>query len=178
MSVAANRYAKALIDVLYPNNKAEDGIQQLQKFAALLSDQPEARQFFENPAMAGDRRKRLLKEISSALVFDRRVANFVQILVDRNRLPLLAEIVKAYQKNLDERQGIVRAQVTAAHTLDASEQRELRTKLEQMTGKQVRMEVAVDPSIIGGLIAQVGSTIYDGSVRHQLRAFKSRLVED
>lgn len=177
MSVAANRYAKALIDVLYPD-KAEAGLQQLQTFSALIKEDPDARRFFENPAMAGDRRKRLLKEIAAALVFDRRVANFVDILVDRNRLPLLDEIIAAYQKALDERQGIVRARVTAAHTLDALQQRELASKLEQVTGKQVRMEVDIDPSLIGGVIAQVGSTVYDGSVRHQLQAFKSRLVED
>ncbi len=126
--------------------------------------------------MAGDRRKRLLNEITTALVFDRRVANFVGILIDRNRLPLLDEVIAAYQRYLDDKLGIVRAQVTAARSLDAAEQRDLSAKLEEITGKQVRMEVAVDPSLIGGVIAQVGSTIYDGSVRHQLQAFKSRLL--
>lgn len=177
MAVAANRYAKALIDVLYPE-KAEAGLQQLQAFSALLEEQPDARRFFQNPAMAGDRRKRLLAEISAALVFDRRVANFVGILMDRNRLSLLDEIIEAYQKYLDERLGIVRARVTAAHSLDVTQQRELAAKLEQLTGKQVRMEVAVDPSLIGGVVAQVGSTVYDGSVRHQLTAFKSRLLQE
>ena len=128
--------------------------------------------------MAGDRRNRLLKEVSNALVFDRRVANFVNILTDRNRLPILEEIIGEYQKLLDERLGIVRARVTAALSLDPSQQRELMGKLEQITGKQVRMEVVVDPSLIGGVIAQLGSTIYDGSVRQQLQAFKSHLVEE
>jgi F-type H+-transporting ATPase subunit delta len=177
MSVAANRYAKALIDVLYPD-KAEAGLQQLQGFSALLKEQPDARRFFENPALPGDRRKRLMKEISGALNFDRRLAKFVDILIDRNRLSILDEVIAAYQKFLDQRLGIVRARVTAARTLDAAQQRELGAKLEEMTGKQVRMEVAVDPSLIGGVIAEVGSTIYDGSIRHQLQAFKSRLVED
>lgn len=177
MSVAANRYAKALIDALYPE-KAEAGLQQLQSFSALLKDQPDARRFFENPAMAGGRRQRLLNEISGALSFDRRVANFAALIIDRNRLPILDELIHAYQKFLDERRGIVRARVTAARSLDAAQQRELAVRLEQITGKQVRMETAVDPSLIGGVIAQVGSTIYDGSVRHQLQAFKSRLVEE
>ena len=177
MSVAANRYAKALMDILYPKS-AEAGLQQLQDFVSLLNEQKAARGFLQNPSMAGDRRARLLQEISAALSFDRRVANFVNILTDRNRLPLLEEIITQYQKLLDERRGIVRARVTAARSLDALQQRELAGKLEQITGKQVLMEVAVDPSLIGGVIAQVGSTIYDGSVRHQLQAFKSRLVEE
>ena len=72
--------------------------------------------------------------------------------------------------------GIVRARVTAARFLDALQQRELAAKLEKITGKQIQMEIDVDPSLIGGVIAQVGSTIYDGSVRQQLQAFKTRLV--
>src|SRR5688572_30361421 len=112
MSVAGNRYAKALLAALYPD-KAEEGLQQLQSFSALLKEQPEARGFFENPAMAGERRKRMMKEISGALSLDRRVANFVDILIDRNRLRILDEAIEAYQRLLDERQGIVRARVTA-----------------------------------------------------------------
>ena len=177
MSVAANRYATALIDVLYPD-KAEAGLQQLQSFVQLLNEQPDSRRILENPAMAGERRKRLIKEISSAFGFDRRVSNFVSILADRNRLPILEEIITEYQRLMDKRLGIVRARVTSAHALDSMQQQELARKLQQITGKEVRMEVAIDPSLIGGVVAQVGSTIYDGSVRQQLQVFKSRLVGD
>jgi F-type H+-transporting ATPase subunit delta len=79
---------------------------------------------------------------------------------------------------MDKRLGIVRARVTSAHALDSTQQQELASKLKQITGKQVRMEVATDPALIGGVVAQVGSTIYDGSVRQQLEAFKSRLLGD
>lgn len=175
MSVVANRYARALMDVLH-RERAEAGLLQLQSFAALLKEQKEARSFLQNPSIAGGRRNRMLKEISEALSFDRRVSNFVNVLVDRNRLTLLEEIIVQYQKLIDEHLGIVRAHVTAARSLDAVQQRELASKLETITGKRVLLEVVVDPSLIGGVIAQVGSTIYDGSVRQQLQAFKSRLV--
>jgi F-type H+-transporting ATPase subunit delta len=174
-SVAANRYATALIDALYPH-KAELGLQQLQSFASLMAEEPNVRRLLENPAMGGDRRNRLLKEISAALSFDRRLANFVSILTNRNRLPLLEDIISEYQRLLDQRLGIVRARVTAAASLDAAQQRALASKLQELTGRQVRMEVDVDPSLIGGVVAQVGSTVYDGSVRQKLEAFKSRLV--
>ena len=177
MSVAANRYARALIDVLYPE-KAEAGLQQLQEFLTLLNEEANARRFLENPTMAGERRKRLMKEISGALSLDQRVANFIGILVDRDRLPDLEEIVQTYQKFLDEKLGIIRARVTSAHSLDAAQQKDLAVRLERATGKQVRMEVAVDPTLIGGVVAQVGSTIYDGSVRQQLQAFRNRLAEE
>jgi F-type H+-transporting ATPase subunit delta len=175
MAVAANRYAKALVDVLYPE-RGEAGLEQLRKFSNLLREQPDARRLFENPTVPAERRKALLKEISGAFSFDRRLQNFLEILIDRNRLDLLDEIIEAYQKLLDERMGIVRAFVTAAHPLDAAQRSELASKLETVTGKQIRMEVAVDPSLIGGVVARVGSTIYDGSVRQQLQSFKNRLV--
>jgi F-type H+-transporting ATPase subunit delta len=91
-------------------------------------------------------------------------------------LPILEEIIDEYQRLMDARLGIVRARVTAARTLDSAQQEELSRKLQTVTGKQVRMEVAVDPALIGGVVAQVGSTIYDGSVRQQLEAFKTRLL--
>ena len=163
--------------MLYPE-KAEAGLQQLQEFLTLLNEEANARRFLENPTMAGERRKRLMKEISGALSLDQRVANFIGILVDRDRLPDLEEIVQTYQKFLDEKLGIIRARVTSAHSLDAAQQKDLAVRLERATGKQVRMEVAVDPTLIGGVVAQVGSTIYDGSVRQQLQAFRNRLAEE
>src|SRR2546430_845376 len=112
MSVAANRYSRALMDVLYPD-RAEAGLDQLQSFATLLKEEPDARRLLENPTMAGERRTKLLKEIASALGLDRRVANFVGILLDKGRLELLEEIIDAYRRLLDDRMGIVRALVTA-----------------------------------------------------------------
>ena len=163
------------MDVLYPDH-AEAGLEQLQRFAKLLDEQPDARRLLQNPTMAGDRRTKLLEGIGSTLGFDKRIVNFIGILTDKNRLELLDEIIDAYRKLLDDRLGIVRAIVTAARPLDAAQQKELSARLADRTGKQIRMEVAIDPSLIGGVVAQVGSTIYDGSVRTQLEAFKSRLV--
>jgi F-type H+-transporting ATPase subunit delta len=165
------------MDVLYPE-KAEAGQEQLQRFALLLREEPDARRLLENPTMAGERRTKLLKEIGSALGFEKRIVNFIGILVDRGRLDALDEIIDAYTKLLDDRMGIVRAVVTAARPLDAAQQKELAARLTERTGKQIRMEVAVDPALIGGVVAQVGSTVYDGSVRTQLEAFKSRLTRE
>jgi F-type H+-transporting ATPase subunit delta len=177
MSVAANRYAKALIDALYPD-MAEAGLQQLESFSLVLKQQPDVRRLFENPTISPDRREKLLKELARRLGFDQRVSRFFKLIIERNRLVLLEEIVESYKKLLDERLGIVRAVVTAAYPLDASLQSELAARLERVTGKQIRMSVDVDPSLIGGLVARVGSTVYDGSVRQQLFAFKNRLVQE
>ena len=177
MSVAANRYAKALLDVLYPAS-AELGLEQLEKFSSLLSSQPQMRQLLENPTIAAERRKAIFNKIADSLAYQNIVRNFLNLLIERNRLDLLGQIVSAYQKALDEKLGLVRAHVTSASPLDASQQRTVAAKLESVTGKHVRVELSVDPSLIGGVIAQVGSTIYDGSIRQQLKAFKQRLVHD
>ena len=119
MSVAANRYARALMDVLYPE-KAEAGQEQLQQFAKLLDDQPDARRLLENPTMSGDRRSKLLNEIGRVLGFEKRVSNFIGILVEKNRLELLDEILAAYRKLLGHRLGLVRATPTADPRLPAA----------------------------------------------------------
>ncbi|HEX4998641.1 MAG TPA: ATP synthase F1 subunit delta [Terriglobia bacterium] len=175
MSVAANRYAKALMDVLYPND-AETGLIQLDGFVAILATEPEATQVLENPTVSIERRQALLNKIADAAGFIAPVRRFLDLLVARNRMDLLGDVVAAYRKFLDERMGVVRAHVTSAQPLDDSEQSALRAKLEQATGRQVRMEVSVDPALIGGVVAQVGSTIYDGSMRQQLKTFRNRMT--
>jgi F-type H+-transporting ATPase subunit delta len=177
MSVAANRYAKALLDVLFPDS-AELGLEQLMKFSSLLNSQPEMRQLFENPTIASDRRKGVFNGIADALAYDGRVRNFLNLLIERNRLDLLSAVIRAYQSLLDEKLGLVRAHVTSASPLDSAQQRGLAAKLESVTGKKVRVELSVDPALLGGIVAQVGSTIYDGSIRQQLQTFKQRLIHD
>jgi len=177
MSVAANRYAKALLDVLYPAS-AELGLEQLVKFSSLLSSETQMRQLFENPTIAAERRKEVFKGIADSLSYESYVRNFINLLMERNRLDLLADIIVAYEKLLDEKLGIVRARVTSAGPLDAAQQRDIAARLEQVTGKHVRVELSVDPTLIGGVVARVGSTIYDGSIRQQLQVFKQRLIQD
>jgi F-type H+-transporting ATPase subunit delta len=177
MSVAANRYAKALIDALYPD-KAEVGRTQMLQLRALLKEHPEARALFENPTVPADRREAWLKEIGQKMGIIPYVQNFINALVDHNRLDLIEEITQTYEKLLDEKLGIARAIVRAAQPLDDAQKNDLAAKLGSATGKQVRMEVSVDPTLLGGMVAQVGGTIYDGSLQQQLKAFKAKLVQE
>jgi F-type H+-transporting ATPase subunit delta len=177
MSVAASRYAKALLDVLYPA-KAEIGREQLLQFISVLSQQRDARLLLENPTVSAERRKDLVNRIGGELALDVPIRNFLGLLIDRNRLELLEEITSTYEALLDDRLGIVRARITSALDLDSRQRDEVAARLQALTGKKVRMEVSVDPSLIGGLVAQVGSTIYDGSIRQQLQAFRNNLTRD
>jgi F-type H+-transporting ATPase subunit delta len=177
MSVAATRYAKALLDVLYPS-KAEMGLDQLRSFLSVLSDQEGARLVLENPTLSTESRKDLVNKIGNVLNLDSPIRNFLGLLIDRNRLDLLEEIVSTYENLLDEKLGVVQARVTTALELDSKQREEITARLHALTGKKVRMETFVDPSLIGGLVAQVGSTIYDGSIRQQLQTFKNTLTQD
>jgi F-type H+-transporting ATPase subunit delta len=177
MSVAATRYAKALLDVLYPN-RAEMGREQLIKFASVLAQQSDARLVLENPTVSPEKRKELLNKIGDALTLDAPIRNFLGLLVERNRLDLTDEIVSTYEALLDEKLGVVKARITSALELDSRQREEVAARLQTLTGKKVRMEVSVDPSLIGGLVAQVGSTIYDGSIRQQLQTFRKSLTQD
>jgi len=177
MSVAASRYAKALLDVLYPS-KAEAGRDQLRKFIVVLSGEQSARQILENPTLSSENRKQLLGKIGEALALDTPIRNFLGLLIDRNRLDLVDEIVSTYETLLDEKLGFVKARVTTATELDSRQRELVSARLHALTGKKVRMETFVDPSLIGGLVAQVGSTIYDGSIRQQLQTFKNSLTQD
>lgn len=177
MSVAASRYAKALLDVLYPS-KGEMGRDQLRGFLSVLSSHENARLVLENPTLSTENRQNLLSKIGDALHLDSPIRNFLALLVDRNRLDLLEEIVATYESLLDEKLGVVQARVTTAIELDTKQREEISARLHTLTGKKVRMETFVDPSLIGGLVAQVGSTIYDGSIRQQLQTFKNTLTQD
>jgi F-type H+-transporting ATPase subunit delta len=177
LSVAANRYAKALMDVLYPDDAAA-GLDQLDRLNALLASQPDAVRMLENPTVSTERRKDLIGKIAEAYGFTPPIRRVLDLLVDRNRMDILGDITAAFRKFHDEKAGIVQARVTAARELDDAERRALAAKLESATGKKVRMDVAVDPALIGGVVAQVGSTIYDGSLRQQLQSFRSRLLAE
>lgn len=177
MSVAATRYARALLDVLFPS-RAERGREQLMKFASTLSAHADARLVLENPTVSTEKRKDLVNKLGDALTLDPPIRNFLSLLIERNRLDLLNEIVSTYETLLDEKQGVVKARITSALELDSQQQADVAARLQSLTGKKVRMEVSVDPSLIGGLVAQVGSTIYDGSIRQQLKTFRNSLTQD
>jgi F-type H+-transporting ATPase subunit delta len=100
------------------------------------------------------------------------------VLIDRRRVGSLAEIAEAFEVLLDERLGTVRANVTSALGLSDSQKARLQEELSGLTGSPVRLRFAVDPGLIGGIVARIGSTVYDGSVEGQLEALGRRLRAD
>lgn len=175
MAAIANRYAKALVDVSFQQGLHETVRKELVEFHRLVEDNRELLHFYTNPAVPLASKKAVTGEILGRLNFSQPTRNFIFILLDNYRINYLAEIVKAFHHLLNERMGVVQAEVTMAAGLDRATQDRLVSRLEALTGKKVVLQFQADPLLLGGVITRIGDTIYDGSVRQQLELIKARL---
>jgi F-type H+-transporting ATPase subunit delta len=174
-SAIAKRYAKALVD-LGAGEGAVDRFQvALDGVDALFKANPELVAVLANPAYGLDAKREILKDLLLKLDVPATVANFLFLLQERNRLAVLGQIALAYGALADERSGVVRAKVTSAMPLADAQVEGIRKALATKTGKQVQVTVAVDQSLIGGVVTQVGDKVYDGSVKTQLARIEDTL---
>ena len=150
---------------------------QLTHLAAALDASTELRDVLGNPAY--DRAQRL--NVVNALLASAgqtapALSNTLQLLNDRNKLVVVPELSRAFRDLADERAGRVRGTVTSAVPLSPQMVAQLTQQLAQLTGKQVVVETRVDSALLGGVAAQVGSTLYDGSLRTQLHELQQQLA--
>jgi F-type H+-transporting ATPase subunit delta len=180
MASVVGTYARAFADVAMNQKNALDParlLQELHALETLFEESDPLRRVMENPSIPGDRKRAVLDVVTGKLGSARQVRNFVAVLMDHRRLPLFGEILKQLELELNERQGFAEAQVSSARELSDSERQMLEAEIAKMTGKKVRARYEQDPSLLGGAVVQVGSTIYDGSVKGQLEKIREQLVE-
>ncbi len=151
-------------------------LQELQSIDALLKESDQLRRVLENPSIPGDRKRAVLDAITARLGAARQVRNFVAVLTDHRRLPLFSEILKQLERELDDRQGFAEAQVRTARPLADQEKQLLEAEITKLTGKGVKAKYEQDATLLGGAVVQIGSTIYDGSVKGQLEQIREQLV--
>jgi F-type H+-transporting ATPase subunit delta len=178
-SAISTRYAKALADaVLAPASHTEpaQALTELRAFEQMVDSSPELRNVLLSPAVPTVRKRAVIARLAPAVPLSPLVRNFLFVVIDRRRGGLLGEMAAAFESALDERTGIVRVEVRSAVPLDASQQAALGQELSKIANKQVRCEFFVDPTLIGGVVARMGSTLYDGSVRTQLDTLRERLT--
>lgn len=178
LSAVAARYANALADVVTAKTSSlspEQAVAELRAFEASLRESPELHNALTTPAVAGSRKKAVVGRIGDILKLSRITRNVLFVLIDHRRIASLGDIVTQFEEVVDARLGFARAQVISATELNESDQRALNTQLERLTGKRIRMRFATDPALIGGAVARIGSTVYDGSVRGQLATLERRL---
>jgi F-type H+-transporting ATPase subunit delta len=172
----AKRYAKALVEVAAGSDKLESVRQDLRALADLLKEHRDLRQFLANPSVSRRDAADVVADIGAAMRLTPLTAIFLRIVLDGGRLAGLAGILRAYELLMDERLGRVKAVVTSAAPLDTEAQDRLRRRLGEVTGKDVYLELRQDPTLLGGVVSQVGSRVYDGSLRMQLARLRDELV--
>ena len=172
---SATRYARALLDVLLKESTAEQGAQDLAKVTALLQQFPDLQRALTTPAIPAARKRALIHELLPKLALSAPTGKLLLMLAERDRLTLLADIAAVYQERLEELQQVIRAEVTTAEPINADRLAALQQRLARATGRTVKVTTKVDPSIIGGVKAQVGSTVFDGSIATQLETFRQKL---
>lgn len=178
-SAATSRYAEALADIVFSSAaelKPADAVTQLRAFEALLNEYANLRHVMITPAVPVARKRAVAGDLARQLGVSRVIRNFLFVLIDHHRLPEIAEIRETLEHVFDERMGFVRADVTSAQPLNRAQLDELEQELGKITGKQVRAHYEVDPALIGGVTARVGSRRYDGSVRGQLEHLRQKLT--
>lgn len=174
----ARRYARALIDVAAEAHGLDRVGEQLGRLAGLIQQNPELANLLSNPAYTRAQRRAVLDQVMAASqVSDPAVVNLVHLLNDRDRTPSLPDVERIYRTMADNRAGRVRGSVTSAVPLPAEALRQLSAALQQLTQRHVVLEPRVDPSLIGGVTAQVGSVVYDGSIRSQLEEMRRTLKQ-
>ena len=177
---AANRYARALFDVIVKESAAniEKAQGEIQQFADLYAQNPGLANALGNPAIPASKKVAVVKAIlEKAGAVTPAVGKLLLLLADRDRLVLLPELARAYRERVMDHQQVVRGDVTTAVALPAEKLRAIEQGLQRATGRKVVLESKVDPSIIGGVVTRLGSTVYDGSVTTQLQKMKQALVE-
>ncbi|HEX5474039.1 MAG TPA: ATP synthase F1 subunit delta [Vicinamibacterales bacterium] len=175
---AAGRYAKALFDVVLMQGDVEQVLRQLQDFADLVAGNAALTQVFANPAIPAAKKRGIVEALlARAAAITPALARLLLLLADRDRLVLLPDLAAVYRDRVLDHQNVIRGEVLTAVPLDADRLARLAGSLTRATGRQVVLEPRLDASIIGGVVTQLGSTVFDGSIRTQLRNLRAQLVE-
>lgn len=172
----ARRYAAALADVVIERGEAGPVQAELSAWGEMISANSALSEAFSNPTVAYEQKERVLSELIARTKVRPTTANFLRTLLKNQRLPELPEVNAKFAQVLDERAGLVSAEITSARPISDDTKALLEKKLSELTGKKARLTFATDESLLGGLVTRIGSTIYDGSVSNQLRRLREDLA--
>jgi F-type H+-transporting ATPase subunit delta len=176
MAAVTSRYARALAEVVLDKKLIPGRIrEQMQGVVGLVDSSSDLRNIWDNPSVPAGQKRKLLDAISKRLVLDPMVRNFLAVLIDHHRISSIGIIARQFEKELDSRLGIAEANVKSARDLSTDERLAIENQIKLVTGKSVRASYSTDKGLIGGALVQVGSTIYDGSVRGQLNKLRETL---
>lgn len=176
IQTVARRYANALADVVTKNGETEIVKNELSQFQQIMTESPQLGEVFRNPAVPADQKSRVLETLIGRTKPAKTTANFLRVLLRNARLGDLSAVNERFAAVLEERGGMVTAEVMTAQALSAEQQAALQTKLQGVTGKKVNLNFKINPDIIGGVVTRIGSTVYDGSVKNQLEQLREQMI--
>jgi F-type H+-transporting ATPase subunit delta len=174
----ATRYARALLAALATGADQDLADQFLSALAQSLAANPELRGFLLDPANSAAAKKNVLNSLAASHGAPERLKTFLGMIVDNGRLASLPAIAERYHAESESGRGMVTATLTSAAPLSPEHKARAAQVLGKVTGKKVNLTVDVDPALLGGVVAQVGSMVYDGSLKTQLARLRSKMGEE
>ena len=175
LQTVARRYAAALADVTIERREEREVQNELDQWAEMIEATPLLKEVLANPTVAYDQKRKVLEDMISRSRVRDTTASFLRVLLKNQRLSQLRDIAERYGYVLDERGGVVAANVITARPIPEELKSSLHETLVAATGRKVRLSFTTDETIIGGLVARIGSTIFDGSVQSQLERLSESL---
>jgi F-type H+-transporting ATPase subunit delta len=174
--VVANRYARALADVVAASGEYRKVLEELQDFERAYRESPELKEVLASPAVALPQKMKVLEAVGQRLGESPVTLNFLRVLLANYRMPLLEEALQAYRKIANDRLGVVQVMISSASDLSDADRESVAARFRELTGKQVEVEFRIEGELLGGILAQIGSTVYDGSVRGNLARIREQLM--
>jgi F-type H+-transporting ATPase subunit delta len=176
LSAVSTRYARALVEVVTePGSGIEPqvALEQLRQVAAMIAGSEDLRNALLSPAVSPSRKRAVVAKLIDVHA---KIRNFLYVVIDHRRVHEIPSMVEAFDVLLDEHLGFVRAEVSSAKALSDGQKSALETQLTRMAGKKAKLKYQTDPGLVAGVVARVGSKVYDGSVRGQLERLRGTLL--
>jgi F-type H+-transporting ATPase subunit delta len=172
----ARRYARAIFEIAQETGALARLTQEISDFSATYTGNEELRLVLDNPLIPDEQREALLKELGGRMGLSDTAQSTLRLLGRRRRLPALPDIARQLSRLADEEQNVVRAVITSAGPISEAYLARLRGEIEKATGKKVAVTHKQDPSLIAGVVTQIGDQVIDGSVRARLSSFREALL--
>jgi F-type H+-transporting ATPase subunit delta len=174
--IIAKRYARALVELSEEKKTVDKTKADLAAFVGAVDALPAMQKLFASPVFTPENKKAVIKDLAGKLGMQPTTQRFVEHLAETGRIRYVKDVNEAFQEILAERQNRAAVRLTTAVAINNGDLADIKQKLEGLTGKQVDIDSQVDTTLIGGAKAQIGSTIYDGTIKNQLNKMRNQLM--
>jgi F-type H+-transporting ATPase subunit delta len=174
--IIAKRYAKALVQLAEEKKTIDQTRADLAAFVGAVDTLPAMQKLFASPVLTPDSKKAVIRELAGKLSLQPTTQRFLEHLAETGRIRYVKDLHEAFLDILAQRQNRATVRLTTAVPINNGDLSDIKKKLEILTGKQVDIDSKIDATLIGGAKAQIGSTIYDGTIKNQLNKMRMKLV--